>query len=78
MEQNGESQIRDVFALLLMTKAALQWGKESFQKKILSQLHVHMKPDTYLTQISIPEGMHDNMQEKNDKISIRYSWRMFL
>ena len=74
MEQNGESQIRDVFALLLMTKAALQWGKESFQKKILSQLHVHIKPDTYLTQISIPEGM----QEKNDKISIRYSWRMFL
>ena len=29
--------------------------------------------DPSLTQISIPEGMHNNMQEKNDKISIRYS-----
>ena len=73
MEQNRESKKTDIPALLLMMKAALLWGKESFQKKILSQLHVHMKPDTYLTQISIPEGMHSNMQEEYNKISLRYS-----
>ena len=26
-----------------------------------------MKADPYLTQMSIPEGMHNNMQEENDK-----------
>ena len=26
-----------------------------------------MKADPYLTQMSIPEGMHKNMQEENDK-----------
>ena len=62
MEQNRVSNTTDILALLLMMKAALQWGRV-FQKKILSQLDIHMKPDPYLTQISIPEGMHNNMQE---------------
>ena len=55
-----------------MTREALQWGRV-FSEKYPESIDIHLKPDPYLTQISIPEGMHNNMQEKNDKISIRYS-----
>ena len=53
-------------------------GEKSLFRKRLSQLDVHMKPDPYHTPISTPEGMHNYMQEKNNTISIRHSWRMFL
>ena len=33
---------------------------------ILSQLDVHMKPDPYLKQIAIPDGMYNYMQEKSN------------
>ena len=78
MEQNRESQIRQTYLPFCLRRRQHCSGEESFQKKILSQLDVLMNPDPYLTQISISEGMHNNMQEKNDKISIRYSQRMFL
>lgn len=49
---------------LLMTKVALQWGRESFQEKILSQLDIHIKIRnltliSHHTQISIPEGLYN-------------------
>ena len=67
MEQNRESQIRQTYLPFCLWRRQPCSGDESFQKKILSQLDVHMKADPYLTQMSIPEGMHNNMQEENDK-----------
>ena len=60
-----------------MTREALQWGRV-FSEKYPESIDIHMKPDPYLTLISIPEGMDNYMQGKNNTISIRHSWRMFL
>ena len=70
MEQNRESQIRQTYLPFCLWWRRHWSGEKGLFRKRLSQLDVHMKPD--------PEGMHNYMQEKNNTISIRYSWRMFL
>ena len=61
MEQNRESQIDRHNCPSAYDEGSTAVGKSLFRKD------VHMNPDPYLTQISIPEGMHNTMQDKNDK-----------
>ena len=78
MEQNRESQIRQTYLPFCLWWRRHWSGEKGLFRKRLSQLDVHMNTDPYLTPISIPEEMNNYTQEKNIKISIRHSRRIFL
>ena len=65
----------DICALLLKIKVALQGGEKSLQKKILSELDVHVKHDLSYTDINPRRKVQLHAREK--ETIVRYSKRIF-